>query len=204
MARRLCSQNTEVQLVSTILETLRVSIKWVIRAADPKTFTDLMDRATQAEADEIEGQPSKTKVESTRKQISSNHVQEVRLPAYHYCPGRHFHGDCPILEQRRTNPTENERRTGPGPAENGLLRQAPRHAMKSISKQTNHSETRRHFSETEKKVIEEQIPEMLAERIIEPVSSPYCSQPSIQTKKDGTWRFCIDYRRLNDITIDAA
>ena len=45
---------------------------------------------------------------------------------------------------------------------------------------------------------------MLAERIIEPVSSPYSSQPSIQTKKDSTSRFCIDYRRLNDITIDAA
>ena len=45
---------------------------------------------------------------------------------------------------------------------------------------------------------------MLAERVIEPTSSPYSSQPSIQTKKDGTKRFCIDYRRLNDLTIDAA
>ena len=61
--------------------------------------------------DEIEGQPSKTKEESTRKQISSNHVQEVRLPECHYCPARHFHRECTILEQRRTNPTENERRT---------------------------------------------------------------------------------------------
>ena len=117
LARRLCPQNTEEELVGTILEILRVSIKRVIRVADPKTFTDLMESGTQAEADEIERQPSKTKEESTRKQISSNHVQEVRLPACHHCPARHFHRDCPILEQRRTNPTENERRTGPGPAE---------------------------------------------------------------------------------------
>ena len=65
-------------------------------------------------------------------------------------------------------------------------------------------EAQRNFSEVKKKAIEEQIPEMLAERIIEPASSPYSSQPSIQTKKDGTQRFCIDYRRLNDLTIDAA
>ena len=45
---------------------------------------------------------------------------------------------------------------------------------------------------------------MLVERIIEPVSSPYSLQPSIQTKKDGTLRFCIDYRKLNDLTINAA
>ena len=45
---------------------------------------------------------------------------------------------------------------------------------------------------------------MLAERIIEPASSLYSSQPSIQTKKYGTQGFCIDYRRLNDLTIDAA
>ena len=39
LARRLCPQNTEAELVNTVLETLRPSIKRVIRAADPKTFT---------------------------------------------------------------------------------------------------------------------------------------------------------------------
>ena len=53
-------------------------------------------------------------------------------------------------------------------------------------------------------MIEEQIPEMLAEGVIEPTSSPNSSQPSIQTKKDGSNRFCIDYRKLNELTIDAA
>ena len=65
-------------------------------------------------------------------------------------------------------------------------------------------EAQRHFSVVKKKAMEEQIPEKLAERIIEPVSSPYRSQPSIPTIKDGTLRFCIYYRKLNDLTIDAA
>lgn len=65
-------------------------------------------------------------------------------------------------------------------------------------------EDQRHFSAAKVKVMEEQIPEMLADRVIEPTSSPYISQPSIQTKKDRSQRFGVDYRRLNYLTVDAA
>ena len=53
-------------------------------------------------------------------------------------------------------------------------------------------------------MIDKGVSEMLADDFIEPTSSPYSSPPLIQTKKDGTKRFCVDYRRLNDLTIDAA
>ena len=62
----------------------------------------------------------------------------------------------------------------------------------------------RGYSNAHRAVIDKEVPEMLADDFIEPASSPYSSPPLIQTKKDGSKRFCVDYRKLNDLTIDAA
>ena len=48
--------------------------------------------------------------------------------------------------------------------------------------------------------IDEQVQQMLTAGVVEPTSSPWASNVVVVKKKDGTLRFCIDYRRLNDIT----
>jgi transposase InsO family protein len=52
--------------------------------------------------------------------------------------------------------------------------------------------------------IDDQTKEMEKAGLIEPSNSPWVSNVVMVTKKDGSPRFCIDYRRLNDLTIKDA
>ncbi|XP_026416100.1 uncharacterized protein LOC113311482 [Papaver somniferum] len=53
----------------------------------------------------------------------------------------------------------------------------------------------------QKEVVENLVKEMLAAGVIQPSHSPFSSLIILVKKKDGSWRFCVDYRKLNDITV---
>ena len=53
-----------------------------------------------------------------------------------------------------------------------------------------------HVSFSQHPIIEEQIKTMLEKNIIRPSMSPWSSSMVLVAKKDGSWRFCIDFRKL--------
>lgn len=45
------------------------------------------------------------------------------------------------------------------------------------------------------------VKEILSAGVIQPSIKPYSSPVFLVKKKDGSWRFCVDYHALNDINV---
>lgn len=57
------------------------------------------------------------------------------------------------------------------------------------------------YSPLQKDEIECQVKDMIDSGLITPSMSPFASSVLLVKKKDGTWCFCVDYRKLNSVTV---
>ena len=73
------------------------------------------------------------------------------------------------------------------------------HAITTETKHPIRSPARR-MPVVHKEEVQQLIQDMLARNVIQPSTSPWSSPVVIVRKKDGSARFCVDYRRLNSVT----
>ena len=52
--------------------------------------------------------------------------------------------------------------------------------------------------------VDQQVKDMLQQGVVQPSTSPWASPVVLVKKKDGTYRFCVDYRKLNLVTAQDA
>lgn len=52
----------------------------------------------------------------------------------------------------------------------------------------------------ERKIVEDQVTEMLAKGVIRASASAWSSPVVLVRKRDGSWRFCVDFRKVNAVT----
>ena len=74
------------------------------------------------------------------------------------------------------------------------------HKTPTIDGTTPIRQTARRLGPEKEAEVEKQVQKLLKKKLIEPADSAWSAPVVLVRKKDNSWRFCIDYRKLNAVT----
>lgn len=114
LSQRLVPSMAQPDLTILLMESLKPTLRRLVRPTAPKSFSELMEASILAEQDEADCTPRKpvsTKEEVPKKVTPEPSTSKPsQLPQCRFCPERHYHRDCPVLATKRSEqPSENWR-----------------------------------------------------------------------------------------------
>jgi len=84
------------------------------------------------------------------------------------------------------------------------LTSAVRHDIPLVAGATPVRQPTQRLGPEKEKEVSRQVQKLLDHDIIEPAHSAWSSPVILVRKKDGSWRFCVDCRKLNSLTMQDA
>lgn len=124
--RRLQPSESPSTFIPVLIELLKPSIRPYLRMAIPNNTEELVTKAAYLEKDLEEHSSSLTRETKTTPREAPPPLLEPQLPKCRYCPGRHFHRDCPHLRHPEPpRPAPPARPVGPPNTTNQPAASAP-------------------------------------------------------------------------------
>ncbi|UYV84627.1 K02A2.6-like, partial [Cordylochernes scorpioides] len=198
-------------IVEALTEGLQANDQRLTRAIAPKTLTEwytTMNRikgtnSLPTSSEQFQGVTNTSAFHRNTGTPSRgrnyNHFSTDSTPRYpssarkppspcKYCQGDHWNNECSMNRRPyRQQAYHNQPTAHYFPPEQNGAHNLPVPAPRSSR------------TPQDQREIQEQVGKMLEYDIIEPSFSPYSSPVTLVTKRDKTKRFCVDYRRLNEI-----
>ncbi|UYV78460.1 hypothetical protein LAZ67_16001476 [Cordylochernes scorpioides] len=198
-------------IVEALTEGLQANDQRLMRAIAPKTLTEwytTMNRikgtnSLPTSSEQFQGVINTSAFHRNTGTPSRgrnyNHFSTDSTPRYpssarkppspcKYCQGDHWNNECSMNRRPyRQQAYHNQPTAHYFPPEQNGAHNLPVPAPRSSR------------TPQDQREIQEQVGKMLEYDIIEPSFSPYSSPVTLVTKRDKTKRFCVDYRRLNEI-----
>jgi len=169
-----------------------------LETVTPITNLDSDERATASLIGKVSGSRSS---EEQKKRVSATTVQNETVPEYIEKLISDVDGATPESSVMQLRSLLLVNRHVFSESENDLGRtDIVEHHIDTGDSKPVRQQLRRH-PPAHVEAISTHVDSMLAQGVIEPASSPWASNVVLVKKKDGTYRCCIDYRQLNNVTV---
>ncbi|XP_019451750.1 PREDICTED: uncharacterized protein LOC109353842 [Lupinus angustifolius] len=183
-----------------------LGIEWLVTLGDITWNFDklTMDFVVQGRRHVLKGSSNNCVKTIRKQQLHKVLIEEVQLSMLQLCPrdggllqSLTTHVEEIVLSSQISQLLDNFVEVFEEPSQLPPMRDGHNHQILLLQGTTPLNKRPYRYAKHQKDIIDNLVQEMLQSRIIQNSSSPYVSHVVLVSKKDGSWRLCVDYKELN-------